>query len=46
MADLTYEQWLALAQYAKARITRGWLMSPEEAYAERYLGVKWEPARG
>ena len=46
MSDLTYEQWVALAQYAKARITRGWLMSPAQAYAERYLGVKWEAPRG
>ena len=46
MNALTYAQWIELAQYAKGRITRGWLMTPEEAYAERYLGVRWEAPRG
>lgn len=45
MSAISYAQWLELAAYAKGRITRGYLMSPEQAYAERYLGVRWEPPR-
>ena len=46
MPTLSYEELIALAKYAKGRIVRGYLMSPEQAYAEFYLGKRWEPPHG